>query len=281
MDFRGRHANDSDDVAREYEERGFKFPLIDRHHQLVPRLQHARPGGRRRRHAGAAGEATASCARRSRSPSTGRRATAHLPAARAARPRMGPLPPGLFGSRHGTREGVNPVTHKVERRQGRAPPDRRREAAARRGRLSRRPRRARPAGRWCSTTTSSARRRPSARPRSTGWSSSSPRSASSSRCAPPTTTSSRTRCARASTRSSGSAGSPTTRTPRTSCSCSTGRTPSRRRRREHLELREPRVRQAVPRSCRLLDDGPQKQAVIDQMVRIVQQDAPWSFGYFP
>ncbi|CAN5319690.1 hypothetical protein BH11PSE9_BH11PSE9_19850 [soil metagenome] len=32
---------------------------------------------------------------------------------------------------------------------------------------------------------------------------------------------------------------------------------------------------------KLLDDGPQKQAVIDQMVKIVQQDAPWSFGYFP
>ncbi len=30
-----------------------------------------------------------------------------------------------------------------------------------------------------------------------------------------------------------------------------------------------------------LDDGPAKQAVIDRMVEIVQQDAPWSFGYFP
>jgi ABC-type transport system substrate-binding protein len=32
---------------------------------------------------------------------------------------------------------------------------------------------------------------------------------------------------------------------------------------------------------RLLDDGPEKQQVIDEMVQIVQQDAPWSFGYFP
>lgn len=31
----------------------------------------------------------------------------------------------------------------------------------------------------------------------------------------------------------------------------------------------------------LLDDGPEKQQVIDQMVAIVQRDAPWSFGYFP
>jgi ABC-type oligopeptide transport system substrate-binding subunit len=32
---------------------------------------------------------------------------------------------------------------------------------------------------------------------------------------------------------------------------------------------------------KLLDDGPQKQAVIDKMVSISQDDAPWSFGYFP
>ena len=30
-----------------------------------------------------------------------------------------------------------------------------------------------------------------------------------------------------------------------------------------------------------LDDGPRKQAVIDRMVAILQQDSPWSFGYFP
>jgi len=30
-----------------------------------------------------------------------------------------------------------------------------------------------------------------------------------------------------------------------------------------------------------LDDGPQKQAVIDRMVRIAQEDAPWSMGFFP
>jgi len=30
-----------------------------------------------------------------------------------------------------------------------------------------------------------------------------------------------------------------------------------------------------------LDDGPQKQAVIDKMVRILQEDAPWSMGFFP
>jgi ABC-type transport system substrate-binding protein len=32
---------------------------------------------------------------------------------------------------------------------------------------------------------------------------------------------------------------------------------------------------------RVMDDGPQRQALIDRLVQIVQQDAPWSFGYFP
>ena len=30
-----------------------------------------------------------------------------------------------------------------------------------------------------------------------------------------------------------------------------------------------------------MDDGPERQALIDQLVRIAQEDAPWSFGYFP
>jgi ABC-type transport system substrate-binding protein len=30
-----------------------------------------------------------------------------------------------------------------------------------------------------------------------------------------------------------------------------------------------------------MDDGPQKQVVIDQMVKIVQDDAPWSMGFYP
>lgn len=34
-------------------------------------------------------------------------------------------------------------------------------------------------------------------------------------------------------------------------------------------------------SLRNLENGPEKARVIDEMIRIVQQDAPWSFGYFP
>ena len=32
---------------------------------------------------------------------------------------------------------------------------------------------------------------------------------------------------------------------------------------------------------KFIDDGPEKQRLIDQMIGIVQQDAVWSFGYFP
>jgi len=32
---------------------------------------------------------------------------------------------------------------------------------------------------------------------------------------------------------------------------------------------------------KMLEDGPQKQAVVDKMVKVAQDDAPWSFGYFP
>jgi ABC-type transport system substrate-binding protein len=32
---------------------------------------------------------------------------------------------------------------------------------------------------------------------------------------------------------------------------------------------------------KLMEDGPAKQAVIDQLVKIAQEDAPWSFGFFP
>lgn len=35
------------------------------------------------------------------------------------------------------------------------------------------------------------------------------------------------------------------------------------------------------RTLQALDDGPQKQAVVDKMVGILQQDSPWCFGYFP
>jgi ABC-type transport system substrate-binding protein len=38
---------------------------------------------------------------------------------------------------------------------------------------------------------------------------------------------------------------------------------------------------ALYRQLQALDDGPAKQAVIDKMVTIVQQDSPWCFGYFP
>lgn len=38
---------------------------------------------------------------------------------------------------------------------------------------------------------------------------------------------------------------------------------------------------ALFESLRNLENGPEKARVIDEMIQIVQQDAPWSFGYFP
>jgi ABC-type transport system substrate-binding protein len=35
------------------------------------------------------------------------------------------------------------------------------------------------------------------------------------------------------------------------------------------------------RQLKLLDDGPRKQQLIDEMVAIAQRDAPWTFGFFP
>ena len=32
---------------------------------------------------------------------------------------------------------------------------------------------------------------------------------------------------------------------------------------------------------KLVDDGPAKQALIDQMVSIAREDAPWSMGFYP
>ena len=77
------------------------------------------------------------------------------------------------------------------------------------------------------------------------------------------------------------AGTPTTPMPRTSCSCSTART-----RRACPTARTARTT-TTPNTtgcssrCRPLDDGPRKQALIDQMVEILRRDAPWSWGYFP
>ena len=35
------------------------------------------------------------------------------------------------------------------------------------------------------------------------------------------------------------------------------------------------------RKMQTLDDGPEKQQVIDRMVAIVREDAPWTWGYLP
>ena len=86
---------------------------------------------------------------------------------------------------------------------------------------------------------------------------------------------------RRSTSSSGAAGTPTTRTRRTFSSCSragapracrTARTPRTTRTPEYDKLFV---------QMKALDDGPKSRQVVDKLVKIAQQDAPWSFGFYP
>ena len=38
---------------------------------------------------------------------------------------------------------------------------------------------------------------------------------------------------------------------------------------------------ALYRQLQALEEGPRKQELIDRMVRMLQEDSPWCFGYFP
>ena len=181
---------------RRWRSEGITPADLGRHHDAIPRLQLARSGRRRRPRS-----ARASCARRSRSPSTGRNSSRSSPTG-AALPAQGPIPPGIFGYREGE-DGMNPDRLRLGGRRAERKTDRGGEEAARRGRLPRRPRRADRRSRSCSTSTRPRADRATSRG-STGAASSSRRSRSSSRSATPTTTASRRRCARAPRRSSSS-----------------------------------------------------------------------------
>ena len=87
-----------------------------RRQQLLHRLQHARPGDRRRRHARAAGERNRKL-RQAISIAIDWEEYSKIFPKKAGETAMSPLPAGIFGSREGTPEGVNPVTHKVVERQ--------------------------------------------------------------------------------------------------------------------------------------------------------------------
>jgi hypothetical protein len=215
---------DSDEVRREYQDKGFRLPRfadVTSWYLGFNMLDPVVGWGDTRSSA----SATASCARRSRSPSTGRSTRRSSP--RGGRGRMGPLPPGIFGSREGTAAGVQPGDAPLGRRQGRsAALDRRGEAADGRGRL---PRRARRQDRQAAGHQLRLLRRAHAgeqgRDRLGGAQFAKLGIQLEVRATDNNQFQDKVR--RASTRCSGWAGWPTTPTPRTSCSCSTAPTARR------------------------------------------------------
>ena len=104
---------------------------VGRDLDVLPGLQHARPGGGRLRASG-----RASCGRRSRSPSTTRSTISIFRNGRGIAA-QGPIPPGIFGYREG-KEGINPFVYDWDGQGAGAQADRGGAEAARRGRLSER-----------------------------------------------------------------------------------------------------------------------------------------------
>ena len=113
VDFRN-DANNSDDVKRRFEERGYKFPLMTDISDWYLGFNMLDPVVGRGDSAGAAGEATGSCARRCRSPSTGKRATSGSSSARAASPPTGRCRRACSARAKAQGDFHNPVTHKIE-----------------------------------------------------------------------------------------------------------------------------------------------------------------------
>ena len=96
---------------------------LRRRQQLRARLQHDRSGDRQGRHARAAGEATASCARPSRSRSTGRSLAKVFPQ-RAGATAMGPIPDRHLRLARADARGHQPGHAPARRRHAGAPLDR-------------------------------------------------------------------------------------------------------------------------------------------------------------
>ena len=71
------------------------------------------------------------------------------------------------------------------------------------------------------------------------------------------------------------------RTRRTSCSCSTARRQGEVQRRERRPTTPIRSSTACSSACTSMENGPERQALVDQMVEILRRDAPWVWGCHP
>ena len=105
-------------IAPELRGEGLQAAARRRHLELVPRLQLARPGGRQGRDTPEQ-QVRNRKLRQALSIAIDWDEYSRIFPKKGGETAMGPLPGGLFGSRHGTVEGVNPVTHTRGRRQGR------------------------------------------------------------------------------------------------------------------------------------------------------------------
>ena len=103
---------DSDEVRERLRRRRASLPAEHRRQQLHHRLQHARPGASARATRPSSSERNRKL-RQAISIAIDWEEYSKIFPKKAGETAMSPLPPGIFGSREGTAEGVNPVTHKL------------------------------------------------------------------------------------------------------------------------------------------------------------------------
>ena len=224
--------------------------------------------------------ARASCARRSRSPSTGRSSSPSSSTA-AASPAQGPIPPGIFGYREGA-AGINPVVYDWEDGGPQRQPieaatkllaeagypdgrDARTGAAARalpRHRAARAGRQGRASTGGASSSPSS---RCSSRSAHTDWNRFQEKMRKGSHAAL------HPRLERRLSRS-GELPVPARTARRRSVQAPAARTPPTTQNPEYDALFE---------RMKNMPNSPARQAIIDRMIDIVRQDAPWIWGFHP
>ena len=243
------------------------------HLDLLHRLQHAGPGGRRLFRAG-----RASCARRSPSPSISRNTSRFFCNGRGI-PAQSPIPPGIFGFVEGA-AGFNSDVYDLDAGMVRDASRSRSRAACWPRPVIPRVATPTPASRWCSISTPRPPG-PTTRRGSTGCTSSSRNWTYSSSCAAPTTTASRRRCARARRRSIQWGWNADYPDPENFLFLLYGPNGKVEHGGENASNYDNPEFDRLFDHMKNMENGPQRQAIIDRMVAIARRDKPWLWGYHP